>query len=100
VSSVLREAGRQLGAVLSTVVNLLNPGAIVISGTIASAGDALFAGVREVVYSRSTSLATRDLKIVPSSLGARAGVMGSLYSVLEEIFSEASIAELLEKRSA
>lgn len=100
VISVLREAGRQLGAVLSTVVNLLNPGAIVISGSIASAGDALFAGVREVVYSRSTSLATRDLKIVPSTLGARAGVMGSLYSVLEVIFSEASISELLEKQSA
>lgn len=100
VTALLRDAGRHLGSVLSIVVNILNPGAIVISGSIAAAGDALFAGVREIVYSRSTSLATRDLKIVPSTLGPRSGVVGAVHSVLDELFSESSISSALEERSA
>lgn len=100
VTALLREAGRHLGSVLSTVVNILNPGVIVISGSIAAAGDALFAGVREIVYSRSTSLATRDLKIVPSNLGTRSGIVGAVHSVLDELFSESSISLALEERSA
>lgn len=100
VTALLREAGRHLGSVLSTLVNILNPGAIVISGSIAASGDALFAGIREIVYSRSTSLATRDLKIVPSALGARSGVVGAVHAVLDELFSEPSISSALEERSA
>ena len=100
VTALLRDAGRHLGSVLSTVVNILNPGAIVISGSIAAAGDALFAGVREIVYSRSTSLATRDLKIVPSTLGPRSGVVGAVHSILDELFSESYISSALEERSA
>ena len=100
VTALLREAGRHLGSVLSTLVNILNPGAIVISGSIAASGDALFAGIREIVYSRSTSLATRDLKIVPSALGTRSGVVGAVHSVLDELFSEPSISSALEERSA
>ena len=98
ITALLRESGRQLGSVLATVVNILNPGVIVISGTIANAGDALLAGIREVVYSRSTSLATRNLEIVPSSLGNRSGVVGALLSVIGELFSENSIARILDKK--
>ena len=100
VTALLRESGRHLGSVLSTLVNILNPGAIVISGSIATSGDALFAGIREIVYSRSTSLATRDLKIVPSALGTRSGVVGAVHAVLDELFSEPSISSALEERSA
>jgi predicted NBD/HSP70 family sugar kinase len=97
VATLLREAGRHLGSVLSTVVNILNPGVIVIGGSIATVGDGLIAGVREIVYSRSTSLATKDLKIIPSTLGSRSGVIGCRRSILDELFSEAHIASVLEE---
>ena len=48
-----RQAGREVGEVLATVVNMLNPSVIVIGGSVASAGEHLLAGVREVVYRRS-----------------------------------------------
>ena len=48
----LRQAGRDLGDVLATGVNLLNPSVIVIGGSLGQAGEHLMAGVREVVYRR------------------------------------------------
>ena len=61
----LRQAGRDVGDVLATVVNLLNPSVIVIGGSLGQAGEHLMAGVREVVYRRSLPLATTHLRIAP-----------------------------------
>ena len=52
---LVRQAGRELGGVLATAVNFFNPGVIVIGGDIAHADEHLLAGVREVVYRRSTA---------------------------------------------
>jgi len=81
----LRQAGRDLGAVLATVVNLLNPGVIVVGGTLARAGEHLLAGVRETVYGRSTALATRDLTIVPATSGETGGVVGAAVMVSQHL---------------
>jgi predicted NBD/HSP70 family sugar kinase len=81
----LRQAGRDLGAVLATVVNLLNPGVIVVGGTLARAGEHLLAGVRETVYGRSTALATRDLTIVPATSGEAGGVLGAAVMVSQHV---------------
>ena len=66
----VRQAGRDIGAVLATCVNLLNPSVIVIGGPLAEAGEHLLAGVREVVYHRSPPLATQHLRISRSRTGA------------------------------
>lgn len=72
----VRQAGRDLGEVLSTCVSLMNPSVIAIGGSMARAGEHLLAGVREIVYSRSMPRATEHLHIVPSTSAARAGVLG------------------------
>ena len=74
---VIRQAGRDLGDVLATCVNLVNPSVIVIGGSLAQVGEHLLAGIREVVYTRSLPLATEHLRIVPSVSGDRAGVVGA-----------------------
>lgn len=89
--ALLRQAGRLLGEVLSGLVNALNPAVIVIGGDIARAEEPLFAGVREVVYQRSTALATRHLQIVGSQLGDRAGVRGASIIAIEHILSPDAI---------
>lgn len=81
----LRQAGRDLGEVLATVVNLLNPGVIVVGGTLARAGEHLLAGVRETVYGRSTALATRDLTIVPATSRETGGVLGAAVMVSQHV---------------
>ena len=87
----VRAAGRLLGRVLAATVNMLNPATIMIGGDVAEAGDQLLAGVREVVYQRSTALATNDLVIASAAAGDRAGVIGAAAMVIEHILEPASI---------
>jgi predicted NBD/HSP70 family sugar kinase len=84
---LVRQAGRHLGEVLASLVNALNPQVIVIGGDIAGAHEQLFAGVREIVYQRSTALATRSLQIVPSQLDDRAGIIGAAGMAAEHVLS-------------
>ncbi|WP_435746328.1 ROK family protein [Microbacterium sp. PMB16] len=86
-----RQAGRDVGEVLATVVNLLNPSIIVLGGSIARAGEHLLAGVREVVYRRSIPLATQHLAIVQSQAGDRAAVLGAAIMVAQEVLSPANV---------
>ncbi len=69
--AVVRQAGRDIGDVVATMVNLINPSVVVIGGQLAAAGEHLLAGIREVVYQRSLPLATEHLSIVPSQAGGR-----------------------------
>jgi predicted NBD/HSP70 family sugar kinase len=69
------------------VVNTLNPDVTVIGGDLAHAHEQLFAGVREIVYERSTALATRHLQIVRSALGDPAGVIGAAVMAIEHVLA-------------
>ncbi|MCU1551225.1 MAG: family transcriptional regulator [Glaciihabitans sp.] len=82
-TEAIRQAGRELGEVLATLVNILNPSVIVIGGSIARAGEHLVAGVREVVYGQSTPLATRHLTITESRAGESGGVVGAATMVIQ-----------------
>jgi predicted NBD/HSP70 family sugar kinase len=88
---LVRQAGRDLGEVLAGAVNLVNPSVIVIGGDVAQAHEQLLAGVREVVYQRSLPLATRHLRIVPSALEDRAGVVGAAVMVIEHVLAPAAV---------
>jgi predicted NBD/HSP70 family sugar kinase len=91
----VRQAGRDIGAVLATCVNLLNPSVIVIGGPLADAGEHLLAGVREVVYHRSPPLSTQHLRISPSHTGSRAGVRGASAMVIQAVLAPEAINDLL-----
>lgn len=91
----VRQAGRDLGEVLSTCVSLMNPSVIAIGGSMARAGEHLLAGVREVVYSRSIPLATEHLQIVPSTSAARAGVLGASALAVHHALSPAGVDALV-----
>ena len=95
----VRQAGRDIGAVLATCVNLLNPSVIVIGGPLAEAGEHLLAGVREVVYHRSPPLATQHLRISPSRTGSRAGVRGASAMVIQAVLAPEAVDALLLRRA-
>ncbi len=88
---VIRQAGRDIGDVLATCVNLTNPSVIVIGGSLAQAGEHLLAGIREVVYRRSLPLATEHLRVVPSLAGQRAGVLGAAVMAIAHVLSPEAI---------
>jgi predicted NBD/HSP70 family sugar kinase len=93
---LVREAGRLLGEVLAQAVNLLNPSVLVIGGELAKAEQPLFAGIREAVYRRSSSLATSQLEIVRTRLGDQSGVIGAASLVLDQRLS----ADAIDRRLA
>ena len=95
----VREAGRLIGRVLAMVVNMLNPAAITIGGDVADAGDHLLAGIREVVYQRSTALSTSDLVVQTSTLGDRAGITGAAAMGIEQVVAPASINAALARET-
>jgi predicted NBD/HSP70 family sugar kinase len=91
----VRDAGRLIGQVLASMVNLLNPSMIMIGGDLAKAEQQLLAGIREVVYQRSTTLSTTDLSIIVSSLGDRSGVIGAAAMAIDHIMTPRAVDEAL-----
>jgi len=92
---LVRDAGREIGAVLAAVVNLVNPSVVVVTGDLAEAGEHLLAGVREAIYRRSTVLATHSLRIVRGAAGDHGGVIGASVLAIEHLLSAEVIDGLL-----
>jgi glucokinase-like ROK family protein len=93
--ALLQGAGHRVGLVLASLVNFFNPSLVVIGGGVAQSGDQLLAAIRETVYRRSLPLATRELSIQRSSLGALAGVVGAATMVLDQLFSGEGMARFM-----
>ena len=83
----VRQAGRDIGEVLTACVSLMNPSVIALGGSMARVGEHLIAGVREVVYTRSMPLATEHLAIVPSAAAENAAVIGAGMLAIEHALS-------------
>ncbi|WP_084105703.1 ROK family transcriptional regulator [Demequina sp. NBRC 110056] len=96
----VREAGRVLGQVLTACVSLVNPAVIVLGGPIASAGDHLLAGAREVIYTRSTPIATGSLQIVRSRGTDKAAVSGASSMAIQHVLSVDGVEALLREATA
>ena len=90
----VRQAGRDIGEVLTAAVSLINPSVIAIGGSMARAGEHLIAGVREVVYTRSMPLATEHLSIVQSSAAENAAVLGASMLAIHHALSPEGIDAL------
>jgi predicted NBD/HSP70 family sugar kinase len=74
---------------MATVVSMVNPGVLVVSGDLAST--ALLGGLRETLYPRSLARATRNLDVRLTTLGEDAGIVGMARIVTDSLFSAAAI---------
>ncbi len=79
---VVTEAADRLGIVVAGVLNLLNPGSVILGGSLARAEDRLVKPLREAVATRTLvdSAAASDIRT--SDLGARATALGAATHVL------------------
>ncbi|MFE6402859.1 ROK family transcriptional regulator [Streptomyces alboflavus] len=75
-TTLVRTAGRHIGAVLSVVVNFFNPQAVALGGALATA-EPLVAAVRGVLYERCLPVCTADLEITTTVTGPDAGLLGA-----------------------
>ena len=88
---LVREAGRRIGEVVASAVNLLNPEAVVVGGDLALAYDTFVAGLRESLYAQASALATRELVIVPVTHGDRSGVVGCAAMAIREVLDSRAV---------
>lgn len=85
---VMKETARFLGAGLANLINLLNPEMVVISGGVTRAGEHLFEPLRAEIRRRAFRHAEETCRIVSSSLGTMAGVIGAAYMFRVERYGE------------
>ena len=95
--SILMDSARTVGNVLAKLVNFWNPSLIIVGGGIVSVGERYVASIREVIYRRSTPLATADLVVRKTALGDDAGIIGAAVLVLDEVFSHQNVGRLVRR---
>jgi predicted NBD/HSP70 family sugar kinase len=76
--TLLYNAGWKAGRALSGVVNVLNPAAIVVGGTIGTAGQALLTGLKDSLDRHAQPTAAAGLAVRRAEHGERAEVLGGL----------------------
>lgn len=88
---VIRDAATYLGIAVANVLNLMNPGAVIIGGGIARMGERLLVPLRETVLRRTfvSSLATSE--IVTSALGPRGIAIGAATLILDAALADPSL---------
>ena len=74
---VFARVGFYLGIGITNIIALFDPDLIVISGGISRAGWVIFAPIRKTVQQRLLGENSRHYKIVASSLGDEAGILGA-----------------------
>jgi predicted NBD/HSP70 family sugar kinase len=93
----VRAAGRVVGDAIASLVSILNPRAIALSGQLAECEEILMTGIRERIYQRATPLVTRDLTIARSALGALDGVTGLALIASDAVLEQSALERILAR---
>lgn len=88
-------AGMHLGVAVANLLNLYNPGLVVIGGPLAAAGDLLLNTVRSTARKRALSITLEHCDIVTGMLGANAVALGAASQIIQGVFSPPAIDSLV-----
>ena len=94
VTQAIDESAEAIGEVVASLCNVINPRRVMITSALANVGHELLAGVRSSVYSRARPLATKDLVIDYSRLGADVGIAGGYLMGREHLLQPGTIKAL------
>lgn len=79
---IITDAGRYLGIAIASLVNIFNPGLVVIGGGVSQLGDLLVEPIRKTVMERSLHSAAKAVRITSAVLGRRASSMGAVVQAI------------------
>lgn len=85
------DAGRLIGLAVANVINLLNPGRVIIGGGVSEAGELILASLRDTACQRSMRAAVGATDIVQAILGHRSSALGAVALVLSETFRSPAV---------
>lgn len=82
-SEVWLNSVRALGYAISSLINVLDPEAVIIGGGIARSGGALFQPLQQFVRDTEWNVGTTPVKLLPAQLGEFAGAYGAAWNALQ-----------------
>jgi glucokinase len=85
---IVTEVGEYLGVAVAELVNLVNPGMIVIGGGASQMGDMLLEPIRKLVRERSLRVSAQNVRITTALLGRRSSSLGAIVQVLNTVLDE------------
>lgn len=85
-TSLLRQAGEQVGGVLVSIMNFFNPRSLVLGGTLGSS-EAFMAGLQSAIYAECLPMVTGELLITTSTAKESAGIRGGAVALLDYVMS-------------
>lgn len=83
---ILEEAGKYIGIGVANVVNLFNPGLIIIGGLIAQAGDLILDPIRRTVKACALTKLANEVDVRLTEFDEAGGALGATTLVLEDLF--------------
>ena len=84
---IVRKAGERLGVRVAFLINLLNPGAVVIGGGVEAAGPVLIEAIKKMVRTYAFEEMANAVKIVPARLGGNSVALGAASLVIRDVFA-------------
>jgi glucokinase-like ROK family protein len=79
---ILRRAGNFIGIAIAGLINLFNPGTVIIGGGVSQAGDILTAPIREAVRDRALRASEQNVRITTGMLGHRSLLIGAIVQAI------------------
>ena len=74
---IIEEAGNKLGKYIAGLINIFNPGLVIIGGELSQTGDYISLPIISAINKFSLNLANKDSVITISKLKDKAGVIGA-----------------------
>ncbi len=75
---ILNSSGIFIGIAIAGLINLINPGVVIIGGGVAESGDLLTAPIRKMVKERSLRASEHAVRITTAMLGRRSTLIGAM----------------------
>lgn len=95
---LIHNAGRYLGVAIANLINLVNPGLIILGGDLTDAGDMLMEPVFASMRERTIPFESHLEKIIIGELGQEAVAMGVATVVIQKAFSTANLYSTLRRK--
>lgn len=89
--ALLDSAGEYLGIAVASILNMINPGIVVIGGGMAAAGELVLRPVRSTLRRRGLAAAAEQVVLVPGTLGDDVVAIGAVSIVVQHAFSEPAV---------
>ena len=83
--SIVQNVQTYLGIALANIVQLINPGLIILGGQVAQVGDVFIKPLQERVHELCIAGANPSLRITQSSFGSEANIVGAVTLALQDI---------------